>query len=201
MRDGPPCSYFTHAQKGTTERRSNVNSNTHKLTQGQEHEVSTASPFTKVVLIVDSQEDVQAAQTFLGMEAMPLGGRCFFLGPEHFVIVVSAYDAMKCACRALKWSPNLTRVMFVNLNGQTLEYMARWHLSRLKRLIQNPDSLTLGSMPWRRSKPARRSCNRRRETPQIDGLPRASTRSPDERRIDDARALLEKMTRPDGKLS
>jgi hypothetical protein len=156
-----------------------------------------ASPIENVVLIVDSYEDVEAARKHLGMKAIvfdPPDHMDFrILGRANFGMVVSAYDASMRAL-SIKNVFGLPRIMFVSLDGLTLQWMAEHRDLNLKLKIRKPYCLSVRCVSSRRLTARRKS-----ETRQPDGLPRASSRAPDERRFYVAGGLPEKLTRLNGK--
>lgn len=126
-----------------------MNSNTRKTEQGQEREADGHFSVDDAVLLVDSEGDAHAARKYIGNTTIEF--ELFWALIKTWdnvpLLVVSARNAYGYAEWLIKrYGPGIN-VRFVDLEGKTLEIMAKRRSSRFRlyRLIENPWPMTMTS--------------------------------------------------------
>ena len=105
-----------------------------KTAQDQEHEANGHFSLDDAVLLVDTERDARAARKHLGMQAIEFDWFWEIVKTWDNVslIVVSAFNAYGLAEMLIeRYGPGIN-VRFVDLEGKTLEIMAKQQSSRFR---------------------------------------------------------------------
>jgi hypothetical protein len=125
-----------------------MNSNTHKTAQGQEHEANGHFSVDDAVFLVDTEGDAHAARKYFGTAIeFELFWQMIKTWDNVPLLVVSTRNAYGYTEWLIKRYGPAINVRFVDLEGKTLEAMAKRQSSwlRLCRLIENPWHMTMTS--------------------------------------------------------